>query len=74
MLARYFVANGKHVGGYDKTPTEITKALQELGITIHFEDDIKIVSKEFLNTENTLVVYTPAIPKHHSELNYFKRT
>ena len=71
-IARYFVANGKQVGGYDKTPTEITKSLQDLGVSIHFEDDIQKVSNIFLNPENTLVVYTPAIPKHHSELNYFK--
>ena len=71
-IARYFVANGKQVAGYDKTPTEITKSLEELGIEIHFEDDIEKVPSEFLNPENTLVVYTPAIPKSHSEFNYFK--
>ena len=71
-IARYFVANGKQVSGYDKTPTEITNSLEEVGVTIHFEDDIKAVSEVFLNPENTLVVYTPAIPKNHSEFNYFK--
>jgi len=71
-IARYFVANGKQVSGYDKTPTEITNSLEEIGVTIHFEDDIKAVSEVFLNPENTLVVYTPAIPKNHSEFNYFK--
>ncbi|WP_458628830.1 UDP-N-acetylmuramate--L-alanine ligase [Winogradskyella sp. PC D3.3] len=71
-LARYFVANGKQVSGYDKTPTDITKSLEALGVEIHFEDDINKVSNAFLNPENTLVVYTPAIPKGHSEFNYFK--
>ncbi|WP_405576009.1 UDP-N-acetylmuramate--L-alanine ligase [Winogradskyella sp. Asnod2-B02-A] len=71
-IARYFVANGKQVAGYDKTPTEITKSLEDLGVEIHFEDDIKKVDSKFLNPENTLVVYTPAIPKGHSEFNYFK--
>ncbi|WP_179004885.1 UDP-N-acetylmuramate--L-alanine ligase [Winogradskyella forsetii] len=71
-LARYFVANGKQVAGYDKTPTEITNSLEDLGIAIHFEDDIKNVSETFLNPEKTLVVYTPAIPKNHAEFNYFK--
>ena len=71
-LARYFVANGKQVAGYDKTHTNITKALGELGVMIHFEDDIKYIDTAFLNSENTLVVYTPAIPNSHSELNYFK--
>jgi len=71
-IARYFVANGKQVAGYDKTPTEITKSLEDLGVQIHFQDNIQKVSKEFLNSEHTLVVYTPAIPKNHSEFNYFK--
>ncbi|MDN3492015.1 UDP-N-acetylmuramate--L-alanine ligase [Winogradskyella bathintestinalis] len=71
-IARYFVANGKQVAGYDKTPTEITKSLEGLGVQIHFKDNIQKVSKEFLNSEHTLVVYTPAIPKNHSEFNYFK--
>ena len=72
-LARYFVANGKLVSGYDKTPTEITKGLQELGVSIHFEDDMKHINNAFLDAEKTLVVYTPAIPIAHSQLNYFKR-
>ena len=71
-LARYFLANGKHVAGYDKTPTEITKSLQDLGVSIHFNDDVKHIDNEFLNAETTLVVYTPAIPSSHSELCYFK--
>ncbi|WP_340154221.1 UDP-N-acetylmuramate--L-alanine ligase [uncultured Winogradskyella sp.] len=71
-IARYFVANGKQVAGYDKTPTEITESLEDLGVEIHFEDDISKVSNAFLNPENTLVVYTPAVPNNHSELNYFK--
>jgi UDP-N-acetylmuramate--alanine ligase len=71
-LARYFVANGKRVAGYDKTPTEITEGLQELGVSIHFEDDIKHINSDFLDASNTLVVYTPAIPISHSQLNYFK--
>ncbi|SDS16129.1 UDP-N-acetylmuramate--L-alanine ligase [Winogradskyella sediminis] len=71
-IARYFVANGKQVAGYDKTPTDITKSLKDLGVEIHFEDDVKSVSSVFLNPENTLVVYTPAIPEGHSEFNYFK--
>ena len=71
-LARYFIANGKQVAGYDKTPTNITNALEDIGVVIHFEDDIKQINSTFLNSEHTLVVYTPAIPNSHSELNYFK--
>ena len=70
-LARYFVANKKHVAGYDKTMTEITDSLEDLGIRTHFEDDIKQIDSRFLNSETTLIVYTPAVPKDHKELNYF---
>ncbi len=71
-LARYFKANNKQVAGYDKTPTEITDALGSLGINVHFDDVIDNISSDFLNPENTLVVYTPAIPNNHKELTYFK--
>ncbi|WP_422107330.1 UDP-N-acetylmuramate--L-alanine ligase [Winogradskyella sp.] len=71
-LARYFVAEGKDVAGYDKTPSDITKGLQELGIYIHFNDNIIEIDPKYLDKNNTLVVYTPAIPKAHSELNYFR--
>lgn len=65
-LARYFNTNGFAVSGYDKTETALTKKLQSEGICIHFEDNIELIDK---NAE--LVVYTPAVPKDHKELNYF---
>ncbi len=70
-LARYFVANGKQVAGYDKTQTEITKALQDIGVAIHFNDSISEIDSRYLNSDSTLIVYTPAVPESHSELNYF---
>ena len=70
-LARYFVASGNKVSGYDKTPSEITKALENIGVKIHFEDAINSIPLEFKNQSSTLVVYTPAIPKSHLEFNYF---
>jgi UDP-N-acetylmuramate--alanine ligase len=71
-LARYFVALGKNVAGYDKTPTQLTQELETLGIAIHFKDSIGAIAGAFLNKENTLVVITPAIPKDHSEWNFFQ--
>jgi len=65
-LARYFKANGVSVSGYDKTETVLTKKLAAEGIAIHYEDNI-----EFIDKEAELVVYTPAVPKDHKELNYF---
>ncbi|MFL1897086.1 UDP-N-acetylmuramate--L-alanine ligase [Aquimarina sp. 2-A2] len=71
-LARYFKFSEKAVAGYDKTPTPLISELQELGITIQFNDLVASVPQEFLNKEDTLVVYTPAVPKDHVQLNYFK--
>ena len=70
-IARYFVANGKKVAGYDKTPSQITSDLEALGVEIHFDDSVKNIPILFLNKEETLVVYTPAIPKDHAAFNYF---
>ena len=70
-IAIYFKSNGKNVGGYDKTPTEITSSLQKMGIKIHFEDAVNLIDDTFKNTKNTIVIYTPAVPKNHTELNYF---
>jgi UDP-N-acetylmuramate--alanine ligase len=70
-IARYFATNGKLVAGYDKTPSQVTDDLEALGVEIHFEDNVKLISDSFLKADETLVVYTPAIPKNHTELNYF---
>ena len=69
-LARYFKAIGMNVSGYDKTETELTQELQQLGIAIHFEDRIDLIPTDYY-VENTLVIITPAVPIHHSEWNYF---
>jgi UDP-N-acetylmuramate--alanine ligase len=69
-LARYFKTIGKNVSGYDKTETELTNELQELGITIHFADRIQLIPENYLAT-NTLVIITPAVPKQHLQWNYF---
>ncbi len=69
-LARYFKAIGKEVSGYDKTPSMLTSELIESGIAIHFEDSINSIPKDYY-VENTLVIITPAVPRTHSEWNYF---
>ncbi|WP_010249114.1 UDP-N-acetylmuramate--L-alanine ligase [Myroides injenensis] len=72
-LARYFKFLGKNVGGYDKTPTQLTRELETAGINIHYEDNVDLINSEYLNASNTLVVITPAIPSDHSEWGYFKK-
>ena len=70
-LARYFKAIGKTVGGYDKTRSSLTDQLANEGIFVHYDDVIAAVPVEFLK-EDTLIVYTPAIPKDSLILNYFQ--
>ncbi|RAR71479.1 UDP-N-acetylmuramate--L-alanine ligase [Flavobacterium aciduliphilum] len=69
-LARYFKNIGKQVAGYDKTPTTLTNELIAEGITIHFDDDIQQIPKDYF-VDNTLVIVTPAVPISHAEWNYF---
>ena len=66
-LARYFISKGATVYGYDKTATELTKTLEVSGINIHYEDNVLLIPKEV-----DFVVYTPAIPSNHTELNFYK--
>ncbi|MCK0189472.1 UDP-N-acetylmuramate--L-alanine ligase [Arenibacter sp. F20364] len=70
-LARYFKFIGKNVAGYDKTETPLTKDMVDLGVEVHYKDDLELVSKTYLDPNNTLVVYTPAVPNDHGEYNYF---
>ncbi|HET6245586.1 MAG: UDP-N-acetylmuramate--L-alanine ligase [Bacteroidetes bacterium] len=72
-LARYFHALGKNVSGYDKTSTKLTDSLALEGIAINFEDSMEVVLHQIVNSDidKVLVVYTPAVPKGHKQLNYF---
>lgn len=70
-LARYFARLGKTVAGYDRTPSPLTRALESEGIPLHYQDRVEEIPSAFLKAEGTLVVYTPAVPPSHSELNYF---
>lgn len=71
-LVRYFLSKGKNVGGYDRTATELTQKLNEEGAQIHYEESVEKIGSEFKDIENTLVVYTPAIPENHAELQFFR--
>lgn len=72
-LARYFKFLGKEVAGYDKNPTQITKDLQDLGIDIHFDEDVNHIPEIYKTKEDTLIVYTPAIPAAHQELCFYQK-
>ncbi len=70
-IARFFKYEGLNVAGYDRVSTVLTRELQDEGIDIHYEDDIKQIALNYHDKQSTLVVYTPAIPDDHTELNYF---
>jgi UDP-N-acetylmuramate--alanine ligase len=71
-LARYFKMLGKNVAGYDKTPSPLTQQLENEGINIHFEDLGASIPAPFQTLDETLVVFTPAIPAQMQELVYFQ--
>jgi UDP-N-acetylmuramate--alanine ligase len=66
-IARYYNFKGLKVSGYDKTPSDLTRALESEGIDVHYEDNVSYIPED---VENTLVIYTPAIPKDMGELTY----
>lgn len=71
-LERYFLAKGCRVGGYDRTPSDLTEALAAEGVDICFTDDPESIPMAYRNPEDTLVVYTPAIPGDHKGLQWFR--
>ena len=66
-LARYFNSKGVKVSGYDKTATTLTRQLEAEGMQIHYEDNVQLIDKDA-----KIVVYTPAIPASHTELNFYR--
>lgn len=71
-LVRYFLSKGKKVAGYDRVPSELTEQLNKEGAAIHYEDNINLITNEYLDPETTLIVLTPAVPQEHTELVYFR--
>jgi len=71
-LARYFISEGKHVAGYDRTATPITQSLSKEGADIHFHESVELIKENYADRERLLVIYTPAIPDDHAEFIYFR--
>lgn len=71
-LVRYFLSKGKRVGGYDRTPSELTDKLIEEGAHIYYDESIESIPADFLDATNTLIVYTAAMPNDHILLQYFR--
>ena len=71
-IARYFISRGVVVAGYDKTPSALTAQLEKEGMLIHYEENVDEIPHACKNRQSTLVIYTPAIPESHKELQYFR--
>lgn len=72
-IARYFLKKKLVVAGYDKTPSDLTRTLEEEGMIIHYDEDVEKIPVECKEKESTLVIYTPAIPATHKELLFFQK-
>ena len=72
-LARYFMHEGKAVAGYDRTPTPLTAALEKEGAVVCYEDEVEHIPEAFRNNETTMVVFTPAVPADHPQMEYFRQ-
>ena len=71
-LVRYFLSKGKKVGGYDRTPSDLTATLIEEGAQIHYDEAVENIPSDFLDVTSTLIVYTAAMPENHVLLQYFR--
>jgi UDP-N-acetylmuramate--alanine ligase len=74
-VARYFLAGGFYVAGYDRAESSLTKELSEEGCVISFTDDINTLPGVFTNklsVKNTLIIYTPAIPAENKIITYLR--
>ena len=71
-IARYFIRKGMVVAGYDKTPSELTKKLEREGALLHYEENVDEIPHACRDPKQCLVIYTPAIPAEHKELQYFR--
>lgn len=71
-IARYYLRQGKTVAGYDRCPSKLTEALEKEGMSIHYDEDVEKIPQECRDPKETLVIYTPAIPAEHKELQFFR--
>ena len=72
-IARYFLKKGLVVAGYDKTPSELTRQLEQEGMLIHYKESVDLIPAPCKDPQSCLVIYTPAIPDEHAELVFFRQ-
>ena len=71
-IARYFINRGMVVAGYDKTPSDLTRQLEKEGMLIHYKEDVNEIPQACRQPKSCMVIYTPAIPEDHKELQFFR--
>ena len=71
-LARYFLHEGRQVAGYDRTETPLTRALEAEGACVTYEDEVEAIPAAFRDPQTTMVVYTPAVPADHPQMQFFR--
>lgn len=71
-LARYFLHEGKAVAGYDRTETPLTRELEREGAVVTYEDEVENIPEVFRNPDTTMVVFTPAVPEEHPQMQFFR--
>lgn len=71
-LARYFKIKGFEVAGYDRTETKLTKDLAAEGIGVCYQDEVNQIPAIYMDSKNTLVIFTPAVPEEHPQLKFFR--
>ena len=72
-LARYFLHEGKRVAGYDRTETPLTRALVAEGAVVTYDDEVENIPEAFRNPDTTMVVFTPAVPEEHPQMQFFRK-
>ncbi|MDE7180675.1 MAG: UDP-N-acetylmuramate--L-alanine ligase [Muribaculaceae bacterium] len=71
-LVRYFLRHGAQIAGYDRTESNLTDRLAEEGALMTYTDSVDEIPDDFRNPDETLVVYTPAVPADNKILSYFR--
>ncbi len=71
-LVRYCLSKGHRVGGYDRSDSHLLEQLRQEGAQITLDESAEAIPEAFRNPDDTLVVYTPAVPDSHQGLRWLR--
>ncbi len=72
-LVEYFLAQKKQIGGYDLTPSDLTKSFEKRGAQVFYAEDLKVLHSNFKDKNQCLVVYTPAVPVSNAWMQFYQK-